>query len=545
MRLTAFDWSIVGTVLAMTLLVGFWARRAASRDSTAYFLGGRSMPWWLLGTSMVATTFATDTPNLVTGLVREHGVAGNWSWWCFLLTGMLTGFVYARLWRRLGVATDIEFYEIRYSGRAAAFLRGFRAAYLGIFFNVMIMATVTLALVKYANVLFGVSPVAIVVIASIVTVVFSAMGGLLGVLVTDLLLFLMSMTGAVIAAIVAVSHPDVGGLAALLSSPEVAAKKNFLPDLSDPNQYVPLLLVPLLIQWWSAWYPGSEPGGGGYVAQRMLAARNESDAAGATVFFNVAHYAIRPWPWILVALASLVVFPDLNSIKAALPHVADELVADDLAYPAMLTLLPPGLLGVVVASIVAAYVSTISTSLNLGSSYVVNDLYVRFIEPGASEARRVLIGRMLTVLLMLLAGMLALVLESAVQGFRMLLSVGAGTGLLFFLRWFWGRVNAWSEISAMLLSFSVSIYLHLWSPPGLELWQRFALTVGLTTVGWIAVTLLTPRTETATLERFTARIADANGAGPDIRRGIVKALLATLGVYALLFGIGFILYGVS
>ena len=452
MNLTILDWSIVAIVLLATLGTGLWVRSRASKSSASFFLGGRSMPWWLLGTSMVATTFATDTPNLVTGLVREHGVAGNWGWWCFLLTGMLTGFVYAKFWRRLGVATDIEFYEIRYSGRPAAFLRGFRAVYIGIFFNVIIMATVTLALVKYANVLFGTSPLVIVVAAGVVTVIFSAAGGLLGVLFTDLLLFVVSMSGAIMAAYFAVNLPEVGGLASLIANPDLVAKRAFLPDLSDPNQYIPLLLVPLLIQWWSAWYPGSEPGGGGYVAQRMLSAKNERHAAMATIFFNFAHYALRPWPWILVALASLVVFPDLASIKQALPHVADELVNNDLAYPAMLTFLPPGFLGIVVASIVAAYVSTISTSLNLGSSYVVNDLYLRFLDPNASDRRQILVGRVLTVILMVLAGLLALILESAVQGFQLLLSVGAGTGLLFFLRWFWKRINAWSEISAMLAS---------------------------------------------------------------------------------------------
>lgn len=543
--LTPLDWGIVAAVLAVTLFTGLWVRARAAKDSAAYFLGGRNMPWWLLGTSMVATTFATDTPNLVTGLVREHGVAGNWVWWCFLITGMLTGFVYAKLWRRLGVATDIEFYEIRYSGRPAAFLRGFRAAYIGIFFNVMIMATVTLALVKYANALFGTSPVIIVVVAGIVTVIFSAAGGLLGVLFTDLILFVISMCGAVMAAYFAINHPDVGGLASLMANPDLIPKRSFLPDLSDPNQYVPLLLIPLLVQWWSAWYPGSEPGGGGYIAQRMLAAKDERHAAAATVFFNFAHYALRPWPWILVALASLVVFPDLASIKLALPHVADELIDNDLAYPAMLTFLPPGFMGIVVASIVAAYVSTISTSLNLGSSYVVNDIYVRFVAPDASEARRVLVGRLLTVLLMVLAGLLALVLESAVQGFQLLLSVGAGTGLLFFLRWFWRRINAWSEISAMLISFVVSLYLHLWAPEGFELWQRFGLTVGATTAGWILITLITPATSPETLRSFEQRILPQSGSGPGIGRGIVMALVATAGVYGLLFGVGLALYGQS
>ena len=412
----------------------------------------------------------------------------------------------------------------------------------------MIMATVTLALVKYANVLFGVSPVVVVIVAGVVTVVFSAAGGLLGVLFTDLILFVVSMTGAVLAAWFAVHHPSVGGLEQLMAHDSVAPKLGLLPDLSDPNQYVPLLLVPLLVQWWSAWYPGSEPGGGGYVAQRMLAARDERHATGAAAFFNLAHYALRPWPWILVALASLVVFPDLSSIKTALPHVADELVDDDLAYPAMLTFLPPGLLGLVVASIIAAYVSTISTSLNLGSSYIVNDVYVRFINPDASERSKVFAGRSLTALLMVLAGLLALALQSAVQGFQLLLSVGAGTGLLFFLRWFWQRINAWSEIAAMVVSFAVSAWLHLAGPPGLETWQKFSLTVGLTTMAWIAVTVVTPRTDAETLQAFAERLRRATGVadpGHRLRRDIGMAVVAIVGVYALLFGCGWLLMGVT
>jgi len=547
-NLTALDWGIVILVLLVILLIGIWARRRASKDSSAYFLGGRNMPWWLLGTSMVATTFATDTPNLVTGLVREQGVAGNWAWWCFLLTGMVTGFVYARLWRRIGVATDIEFYEVRYSGRLAMFLRGFRALYLGLLFNIMIMANVTLALVKYANVLFGVSPTIVVLCAGFVTVVISAAGGLLGVMITDLVLFVVSMSGAVTAAYVVVNLPAIGGLSALMSHPEVLAKRDFLPDFSDPNQYLPLLVIPLIVQWWSAWYPGSEPGGGGYITQRMLAAKDERHATGATVFFNFAHYALRPWPWILVALASIVVFPDLASIKSAFPHIADELVDHDLAYAAMLSFLPSGLLGLMVASIIAAYISTISTSLNLGASYIVNDVYVRFIEPGAAERRRVLIGRIVTVLLMLLAGLLALTLKSAVQAFQLLLSVGAGTGLLFFLRWFWDRINAWSEISAMVISFSASFYFHVWEPAGLELWQRFVLSVGITTIGWIAVTLLTPATDPETLRRFHARIAGPDGGDKSrfrnkLAAALAIAFLAALSVYGCLFGVGYALYG--
>ncbi len=542
-HLGALDWGIIAAVLVFIIGTGLVLSRRAEKDSAAFFLGSRAMPWWLLGTSMVATTFATDTPNLVTGLVRQNGVAANWSWWAFLITGMLTAFIYARLWRRLGVTTDIAFYELRYAGRPAAFLRGFRAIYLGLFFNVLVMANVTLALVKYGNVLFGLSPLLIVAVAGLATVLLSASGGLLGVLVTDFFLFLISMAGAVAAAWFALHHDGVGGLHGLMLHSAVLDKRPVLPDFSDPNQYVPLFLVPLLLQWWSAWYPGAEPGGGGYVAQRMLAARDERNATGAVVLFNIAHYALRPWPWIIVALASLVVFPDLASLKAALPHVDAALIQDDLAYPAMLTLLPAGFIGLAVASILAAYISTISTMLNLGSAYLVNDVYSRFLRPRASERDKVRAGQAATVLLMVLAAVLALALQSAMQAFRLLLAVGAGTGLLFFLRWFWGRINAWSEIAAMVFSLLAAAGLELFAPASLQTWQRFALTVALTTAGWLAVTLLTPPTPAAKLAAFRAHIAkEGVPASAGLKRHVLSATIATLGVYALLFAIGAALY---
>lgn len=538
--LSPLDWAIVGVVMLIIVSVGLALRKQASKDSDSFFLGGRNMPWWLLGTSMVATTFAADTPNLVTGLVRENGVSGNWGWWAFLFTGMLTAFVYAKLWRRLGVVTDIEFYERRYSGKPAAFLRGFRAVYIGIFFNVMVMANVTLALVKYSNVLFGISPEIIVLFAGLVVVILSFAGGLLGVLVTDMFLFILSMVGAIAIAIFALGHPEIDGLSNLLASPELMGKTGFFPDFSDPNQYVPLFLIPLLIQWWSAWYPGSEPGGGGYIAQRMLAAKDESHATRAAVFFNFAHYSLRPWPWILVALASLVVFPSLDGIKQALPHVDDSLIDHDLAYPAMMTFLPSGLMGIAVASIIAAYVSTMSTMLNLGSSYVVNDVYTRFFDQEADEQKKVFVARILTVVLMIATALLALVLQSATQAFHLLLAVGAGTGLLFFLRWFWTRINAWSEISAMILSLLVATYFEFWGPDSLETWQKFAIGVCVTTFGWVIVTFLTPRTDPAKIEEFQKSIKHISGSS--LRKGIFAALLASIAVYGLLFATGSILY---
>jgi Na+/proline symporter len=541
MHMQLLDWLIVGSVLVFIIGTGLYLNHRASKSSSSFFLGNRSMPWWLLGTSMVATTFAADTPNLVTGLVRQNGVAGNWGWWAFLITGMISAFVYAKLWRRLGVTTDIEFYEIRYSGKPAHFLRGFRAVYLGLFFNMMVMANVTLALTKYGNVLFGIDPVWLVLGAGTVTVLLSVSGGLLGVLITDFFLFGLAMVGAIAAAVVAINLPQVGGLTEMMNHPLVIEKSSFLPDMHDPNQYVPLLLIPLLIQWWSAWYPGSEPGGGGYIAQRMLAAKDEKNATLAVIFFNFAHYALRPWPWILVALASLVVFPDLEAIKSAMPHVNPDLVQNDLAYPAMLTFLPSGLLGLAVASILAAYISTISTMLNLGSSYVVNDLYARFIRPDASEKQKVMAGKLVIGISMIGAGLLSLVLESATQAFQLLLAVGAGTGLLFFLRWFWLRINAWSEISAMVFSLSIAFGLEFAGPESLQVWQKFALSVGLTTLGWIAVTLLTPATAPEKIHSFIAKISSAKGHG--LIQGLIAALTASISVYGMLFATGSLLYG--
>ncbi|MER2491066.1 sodium:solute symporter family protein [Catenovulum sediminis] len=540
MQLATIDWAIVIGILALTMLIGFLVSKRASKNSASYFLAGQSMPWWLLGVSMVATTFAADTPNLVTDIVRTQGVSGNWVWWGMLLTGMLTTFVYAKLWRRLGITTDVEFYEHRYTGKPARFLRGFRALYLGLFFNVMIMANVTLAAVKIGSVLFGIDPELVIISACLITVIFSTLGGFLGVLITDLILFFVAMIGSVLAAYYAVGHPQVGGLDALFAHPVVSQKLSFLPDMSDPNSYIPLLIIPLLVQWWSVWYPGAEPGGGGYVAQRMLAAKNEKHALAASAFFNVCHYAVRPWPWILVALASLVVFPDMASLQAAFPNIPEHLVKDDLAYSAMLTFLPVGVLGLVVASLVSAYVSTISTSLNWGASYFVNDFYARFVKPDATDKQQVFVGRLATVVLMLLASLMALALDNALQGFRLLLTVGAGTGLLFLLRWFWSKINAWSEISAMVFSFLFSVFFEFGPFESLLDWQRMLLSVAWTTLGWMAVTLLTQAESRETLDKFWRQIGFNKR---ELVCGLLVALVATIATYAALFATGYLLYG--
>lgn len=568
MQLTALDWWVLALYGVTILSVGLAFARRAGRGTEEYFLAGRSMPWWLIGTSMVATTFSADTPNLVTDLVRTGGVSQNWVWWAFVITGMCTVFFYAKLWRRSGVLTDIGFYELRYSGRSAAFLRGFRAVYLGVFFNVMIMATVTLAAIKIGGVLLGVGPYTVVLVAGTATVLYSATSGLWGVLVTDLLLFSVSMIGSVAAAIYALRLPEVGGLSGLMAHANVTDKLSFLPDFSDPTTAAAVFIVPIAVQWWSTWYPGAEPGGGGYVAQRMLAAKDEKNAMQATLWFSVAHYAIRPWPWILVGLASLIVYPTLSDLTAAFPNVDPSIIGNDLAYPAMLVFLPAGLLGLVVASLAAAYMSTISTHLNWGASYVVDDVYRRFVAPDREERDYVKVARVSTVALIVLSSFVGLQLETAMQAFQILLQIGAGTGLVFLLRWFWWRINTWSEISAMVISFLVAVYFgFLHTPLGFTRWDPSAeLVVGVavTTVGWLVVTFLTPPVDTETLKDFHTRIQPLGkgweavvprkrgpaqdgdvdtGQGGELAAGLLSWFLGCVMVYAALFGTGFLLYG--
>ncbi|MEM9919088.1 MAG: sodium:solute symporter family protein [Bacteroidota bacterium] len=568
MNLQTLDWSLIIGFFIVSLGIGFWTARTSGKNSSEFFLSGRNMPWWLLGISMVATTFSADTPNLVTDIVRKNGVAGNWVWWAFLLTGMLTVFVYARLWRRSGVLTDLEFYELRYSGKPAAFLRGFRAIYLGVFFNVMIMATVSLAAIKIGGVLLGLSPVQTVLIASVVTVIYSVAGGLRGVILTDFFQFIMAMIGTVWAAIVVVDLPEIGSLSNLLTHENVSGKLSLLPDFSNMDLLVPLFIIPIAVQWWSVWYPGAEPGGGGYVAQRMLAAKNEENAMGATLLFNIAHYALRPWPWIIIALCSLIIFPDMASIQAKFPHIDPNVVNDDLAYPAMLSYLPSGLLGLVIASLIAAYMSTISTHLNWGSSYVVNDWYKRFYNPEATDREQVMVGRISTVVLMVLSALLALLLSNALQAFNILLQIGAGTGLIFILRWFWWRINAYSEIAAMIISFVIALYFEFIHPEifgGEPLADHVKLIAGitLTTIGWLVVTFATSPTERGTLVRFYKLIRPASGGwqpvieeaqqngemtAQEVNPGklplqILGMLVGCFTVYAALFGTGFWLYG--
>lgn len=559
MSLHGLDWGIIAAYFVISLIIGLAVSRKSGSSVAEFFLSGRNMPWWLLGISMVATTFSADTPNLVTDIVRTKGVGGNWAWWAFLLTGMLTVFVYAKLWRRTGVLTDLEFYEMRYGGKAASFLRGFRAIYLGLFFNVMIMATVCLAAIKIGNVILGLSPWQTLLISSVITVTYSMLGGFKGVLFTDLFQFILAMGGMVAAAIYLVNLPAVGGLENLLSQPVVRSSMSVFPDWSDPASWIPIFLIPLAVQWWSSWYPGAEPGGGGYVAQRMLAAKNEKHAMGATLFFNLAHYALRPWPWIIIALCSLVVFPSTADIARQFPHVNPSIIRDDLAFPAMMTFLPTGLLGLIVAALIAAFMSTIATHLNWGSSYIVNDFYGRFVRPDAGEKKLVTIGRLTTLLLMILAAFVATQLESALDSFNILLQIGAGTGLIFILRWFWHRINAWSEISGMVISFIVAIYFQFFYSGEMEAHERLITGVIITTIGWVAVTFMTKPEPDHILVSFFQRVRPHNiGWKKVIRENnlivperttsslgmeIGAMILGCVMVYGFLFGIGYLIYG--
>ncbi|MDX1462945.1 MAG: sodium:solute symporter family protein [Marinirhabdus sp.] len=557
MQLATLDWVLIGGFFAIFLLIGILVAKRSGKDTKEFFLSGRNMPWWLLGISMVATTFSADTPNLVTDIVRQNGVSGNWVWWTFLITGMLTVFVYAKLWRRSQVLTDLQFYEMRYSGKEAAFLRGFRALYLGVFFNVMIMASVCLAAIKIGGILFNLEDWECVLYASLITVAYSSFGGLRGVIFTDFLQFIVAMVGSVWAAYYIVNMPEIGGLDALLAYENVSDKLNFLPDFNDTNSLLVLLIIPIAVQWWSVWYPGAEPGGGGYIAQRMLSAKDEKNAIGATLLFNVAHYALRPWPWILIALASLVLYPTVADIGNEFPNAV---LGHDLGYPAMLTNLPAGLLGLVVASLIAAFMSTISTHLNWGSSYISIDFYKRFIKPEASEKELVGLGRISTVLLMAIAALLALALSSALSTFAILLQIGAGTGLIFILRWFWWRVNAYSEITGMIVSFIMALFFEF-VELGLEDYEKLVLGVAITTVAWISVTLLTRPTNTKTLAEFYNTVTPyGNGWKPfkkiakqqniEIKRTndvftieLASMLLGIVFVYTALFATGYIIYG--
>jgi len=552
MNLSLFDWLIVFIYFFLCFIIGVWASKKSGKSTKSFFLADRNMPWWLLGISMVATTFSTDTPNLVTELVRQDGVSGNWVWWAFLLSGMLTVFIYAKLWHRSGVMTDIEFYELRYSGKAAAFLRAFRALYLGLIFNVLVMGAVSLAAIKFGEIVLGWSSWLTLSIACSITLIYSTLGGLRAIIITDFVQFILAMIGSICGMFYILGLDEIGGLSSLISHSNVVSKLSILPDMSNPNVWVPILLIPLAVQWWASYYPGSEPGGGGYIAQRMFSAKNENHAMGAAFLFNISHYALRPWPWIIIALSSLIIFPELSDLKNKFPNLSQDKLGHDVAYPAMLTLLPSGLLGLVSASLIAAFMSTMSTQVNLGASYLVNDFYHRFINPNANEKELVYIGRLFTIISILSGAGLGLILTNAGQAFSLLLMIGSGTGLIYILRWFWWRINAYTEIVAMISSLIIAYYFNFINI-GMESWIKITIGTLLTTFIWIVATFITPSESHEVLTEFVKKV---NPGGPGwkkfyankhnhwpVPRGIIAMVLGCLVVYGLLIGIGQMIYG--
>jgi Na+/proline symporter len=568
MQLQTLDWLIVALSLLICFVPALFLGKRAGKNTSEFFVSGRAVPWWLAGLSMVATTFSSDTPNLVTDIVRRNGVAGNWVWWAFVLTGVSTVFFYARLWRRSGVMTDLEFYEIRYSGRAARAVRGFRALYLGLFFNCMIMATVNLAACKIAGVLFGLERWQTLVGVGVLNVAFAAHSGLWGVLVIDMIQFVIKMSAVIAAAWFAVNAPEVGGLSALIDKlsatpgPGGINYLNVLPDFSNHwDIAVAVFIMPIAVQWWAVWYPGAEPGGGSYVAQRMLASKSERDALGAVLFFNVAHYVLRPWPWILVALASIIVYPQLSDLQRALPHVDPGLIGHDIAYPAMLKFLPAGFIGLMVGGLIAANSSTILTHLNWGASYLVHDFYRQFVRSDASERHYVVAARVVTVLLFVCSSATVYLLDTAKDAFDIILQIGAGTGLLYLVRWFWWRVNAWCEIVAMISSFAVSVLLLMLSRGGMVISTHAALlvTIAATTLCWVLAAYVAPETDRGTLTGFYRKVRPFGpgwaeirlAAGPlaadGDRENIPMALLGWVAgcaaIWSALFAVGNFLYG--
>ena len=515
MKLELIDWIIIAATLIICFVPALFYGKRAGKSTSEFFASGRSVPWWLAGLSMVATTFSSDTPNLVTNIVRTNGVAGNWVWWAFVLTGVATVFFYARLWRRSGVMTDLEFYELRYSGKAAGFVRGFRSVYLGLFFNVMIMATVNLAACKIAGILFGMERWQTLLIVGTLNVVFATHSGLWGVLVIDMIQFFIKMTAVIAAAYFALQLPQVGGLSGLVDKlsnvkgPGGINYLNILPDFtSNWDIAVAVFIMPIAVQWWAVWYPGAEPGGGSYIAQRMLASKSEKDALGAVLFFNVAHYVLRPWPWILVGLASIIVYPELSDIQAAFPHLDKSLLGHDIAYPAMLKFLPVGFIGLMVGGLIAANSSTILTHLNWGASYLVHDFYRRFIKTDATEKHYVFAGRIATVFLFIVSSGLVFFLDSALDAFNVILQIGAGTGLLYLLRWFWWRINAWAEVAAMVSSFAISIVLLILNKNGVEFSTHISLiiTIAFTTISWVTASFVSPQTDKKVLIEFYKKV---------------------------------------
>ncbi len=540
MNLNYADYLVMAAFFAVLLLIpAISAWKSKGKGAKEYFKSAGTMPWWLIGVSMVAATTSTNSANLFTEIIRRDGLSGNWVWWAFLLTGMLTVFVYSKLWVRSGATTDISFYEIRYSGKPAAFLRGFRALYLGVIYNLVVMATVLLGAVKIGVVLFGVPASTILIVTAVVSVIYSSLSGIRGTIYTDFFIFAVVMTGAFAVMHYSIIHPAVGGWSNLMHNPEVTSRLSFIPDINNKDAFIAVFLIPVAVQWWNVWYSGSEPGGGGYIVQRMLTAKSPNHAVGGTLFFNVLNYALRPWPWYIAAFASLLIFPNLDAIREAFPHVDPALVGDDMAYPALIKIVPNGWIGLVAASLMGALFSTIAAQLSMGANYVTNDIWKRFVKKDADDKELILVARVTSILLMIIGCVMAPLLESAKAGFNLMVQIGAGTGIIFLLRWFWMRINAWTEIVAMGVSFLAAVFFELvWPRMGgapLLFWEKLLWTIGVTTVAWLAATLLTRPEKPEVIANFKALVrAD----GRDVGMGLLKTFVASIAIFAFMWAVG-------
>jgi len=545
MHFTYIDYIITAAFFAALILIpAIASRKAKGKGAGEYFKSEGSMPWWLIGVSMVAATTSTNSANLFTEIIRRDGLSGNWVWWAFLLTGMLTVFVYSKLWVRSGATTDISFYELRYSGKPAAFLRGFRALYLGVIYNLVVMATVLLGAVKIGVVLFGVPASTILIVTGVASLVYSCLSGIRGTIYTDFFIFVLVMAGACAVMYYSMQHPAVGGWSNLISNPQVTSRLSFFPDFSNREAFISIFLIPVAVQWWNVWYSGSEPGGGGYIVQRMLTAKSQKHAVGGTLFFNVLNYAIRPWPWYIAAFASILIFPDLNSIREAFPGVKPELVGDDMAYAAMIQFVPNGWVGLVAASMMGALFSTIAAQLSMGANYVTNDIWKRFVNKDANDRELILVARLASVFLMVAGCLLAPCLESAKAGFNLMVQIGAGTGIIFLLRWFWMRINAWTEIVAMAVSFLSAVFFELvWphiSDTPLLFWEKLLWTIAVTSIFWLIATFVTSPEKAEVIDKFKSLVrAD----GHDVGKGLLKMFLASIAIFAIMWGIGHALAG--
>ncbi len=538
MLLNGLDWIVIGAFFALLALIPTLASLKSKKTANDFFTSGRSMPWWLIGFSMVAATTATDSANFFTEVIRRDGMSGNWVMWSFILTGLLTVFVYAKLWVRSGVSTDIEFYELRYSGRPAAFLRAFRTLYLGVVFNVLVLGNVVLAAIKIGVVLFGIDPGTILAVTVVASIVYTFFGGIRGVIWTDFFLFIVVMAGAVAAMVYGLRLPEVGGIAGIVANPETARRLSIMPDFGSWDTLLVVFVIPLAVQWWNVWKAGSEPGGGGYIVQRMLTAKNDNHALCGTLFFNVLNWVVRPWPWYIVGLCSVIAYPDLASIQAAFPNVDSSLIQGDMAYPAMLTKVPHLWLGVVAASMMGALFSTVAAHLNLGSAYMVNDFWKRFVRPQAKDRELIWVGRASMLALLLLGCWIAPHLKSAKAAFDLMILIGAGSGSIFLLRWFWMRINAWTEITGMGVSFVVAIVLQFGFPELLP-WQKMLIAIAVTSASWLAVTFLTKPTDAAVAARFRAAV---RAEGRDVGKGVLYTALASFAIFFLMWLVGFAIF---